>query len=122
MSHIVLYDTRAARAPVGGRDLGGGSSAAAVFVCRYPREWLFPSYTTFEYIMAPAAVSALSDEWKKMYKIVEQFYNRPDAEPFRQPVPWKEMGEYIICCVWMHIPSLESLFGLLTFLHMYVHT
>ena len=37
-------------------------------------------------------MAPLSDEWKKMLKIVEQFYNRPDAEPFRSPVPWKEMG------------------------------
>lgn len=29
------------------------------------------------------------DDWKKMIKLVDSFYNRADAEPFRAPVDWK---------------------------------
>lgn len=40
-------------------------------------------------------IMASPEEWKKMLKMVDQFYNRPDAEPFRDPVPWKEMGKIL---------------------------
>mmetsp|Transcript_26135 Transcript_26135/g.72068 ORF Transcript_26135/g.72068 Transcript_26135/m.72068 type:complete len:218 (+) Transcript_26135:216-869(+) len=32
------------------------------------------------------------DDWKKLGKLVDVFYNRPDAEPFREPVDWKALG------------------------------
>jgi hypothetical protein len=32
------------------------------------------------------------DDWKKVRKLVDTFYKRADAEPFRAPVPWKELG------------------------------
>jgi len=34
------------------------------------------------------------EDWKKMHKLVDAFYNRPDAEPFRVPVEWKALGLY----------------------------
>jgi hypothetical protein len=36
--------------------------------------------------------SPTDDDWKRMSKLVDIFYNRPDAEPFRDPVAWKEIG------------------------------
>ncbi|KAL7571256.1 hypothetical protein ACA910_008911 [Epithemia clementina (nom. ined.)] len=45
--------------------------------------------------MAASTTSTLGDDdWKKISKLVEQFYNRPDAEPFREPVDWKSLGLY----------------------------
>lgn len=32
------------------------------------------------------------DDWKRMSKLVDSFYNRADAEPFREPVAWKALG------------------------------
>mmetsp|Transcript_31949 Transcript_31949/g.66670 ORF Transcript_31949/g.66670 Transcript_31949/m.66670 type:complete len:238 (-) Transcript_31949:144-857(-) len=32
------------------------------------------------------------EDWKKMAKLVDFFFNRPDAEPFRAPVDWKSLG------------------------------
>ena len=35
---------------------------------------------------------ALSPAMKQMDKIVDKLYARPDAEPFREPVNWEELG------------------------------
>ena len=35
------------------------------------------------------------EDWKKMTKLVDTFYNRADAEPFRVPVDWKAYGKVV---------------------------
>ena len=40
------------------------------------------------------------EDWKKMTKLVDTFYNRADAEPFRVPVDWKAYGKVVT--VYMH--------------------
>jgi hypothetical protein len=38
-------------------------------------------------------MSAPSEEdWNRTMKLVDSFYNRPEAEPFRVPVDWKAYG------------------------------
>lgn len=35
------------------------------------------------------------DDWKRMTKLVDSFYNKGEAEPFRVPVDWKGFGTFL---------------------------
>jgi hypothetical protein len=42
------------------------------------------------------------DDWKRMSKLVDTFIARPDAEPFREPVDYKALGEQaIVVCIYV---------------------
>jgi hypothetical protein len=36
------------------------------------------------------------EDWKRMSKLVDTFYQRADAEPFRVPVDWKGFGTFVV--------------------------
>jgi len=38
--------------------------------------------------------SPTPEQWSAMTKLVQSFYQKPDAEPFREPVDWQNMGLY----------------------------
>lgn len=33
-------------------------------------------------------------DWKRISKVLDVFFQRPDSEPFREPVAWKELGTF----------------------------
>ncbi|CAB9499725.1 Bromodomain testis-specific protein [Seminavis robusta] len=40
------------------------------------------------------ASSPTPEMWSAMTKLVQSFFQKPDAEPFREPVDWQNMGLY----------------------------